>query len=98
MADPEFIDIEVAYAAPECQVIVPLRVPAGTSAGEAVRRSGLGQRFPGIDEHGNDLGVFGERVSPCAPLVEGDRVEIYRPLAIDPKQARRLRAVRARTR
>lgn len=96
MAEDELIDVEVAYALPDCQVIVALRVPAGTSAREAVRRSGLLQRFPAIDLRGGGLGIFGQRVSPNTPLDSGDRVEIYRALAIDPKEARRRRAARAR--
>ena len=97
MAEAKLIDVEVAYAQPDCQVIVALRVPDGISAEQAVRRSGLMKRFPGIDPTVNGLGIFGRRVSPCAPLAAGDRVEIYRPLAIDPKEARRVRATRSRT-
>jgi putative ubiquitin-RnfH superfamily antitoxin RatB of RatAB toxin-antitoxin module len=96
MADGDLIDVEVAYAQPERQLSVPLRVPAGTSAGEAVRRSGLMERFPAIDACAGSIGVFGEPVSPCTPLTQGDRVEIYRPLQVDAKEARRLRAARSR--
>ncbi len=98
MADDAFIDIEVAYAQPDCQVIVPLRVSSGISAGEAVRCSGLLERFPELDSRTLSIGVFGNSVSPCAPLAQGDRVEIYRPLQVDPKEARRLRAARFRER
>jgi hypothetical protein len=98
MADGGFIDIEVAYAEPGDQVIVALRVPAGIGARDAVRRSGLLERFPDIDPAALSVGVFGVRVSPCAPLTQGDRVEIYRPLQVDPKQARRNRAARSRSR
>ena len=98
MAEGDFIDIEVAYAEPDCQVIVPLRVAAGVSAREAVQQSGLLERFPGIDLRNDAIGVFGNPVSPCAPLAHGDRVEIYRPLQADPKEARRLRAARSRAR
>ena len=93
-----FIDIEVAYAEPDKQMIVPLHVPAGTSAREAVRQSGLLERFAGIDLNEAAMGVFGIPVSPCAPLAQGDRVEIYRPLRVDPKKARRDRAARSRAR
>lgn len=92
------IDVEVAYAEPDSQAVVSLRLPAGASAGDAVQRSGLLERFPGIPWPGAAIGIFGKPVSPSAPLVEGDRVEIYRPLRIDPKEARRLRAARARSR
>ncbi len=98
MVEDTFIDIEVAYAEPDCQVIVPLRVDAGISAGEAVQQSGLLERFPGIDLQNLSIGVFGSPVSPCAPLAQGNRVEIYRPLQVDPKEARRLRAARSRVR
>ena len=98
MADEPFIDVEVAYATPDCQVIVPLRLSAGIPAGEAVRRSGLLERFPELDSRKLSIGVFGNPVPPCAPLAQGDRVEIYRPLQVDPKEARRLRAARSRER
>ena len=98
MVEDAFIDIEVAYAEPDCQVIVPLRVGAGISAVEAVQQSGLLERFPGIDLQNLPIGIFGSPVSPCAPLAQGDRVEIYRPLQVDPKEARRLRAARSRVR
>lgn len=96
MADSDLIDIEVAYAQPDRQVVLSLRVPAGTEAREAVRRSGLLDRFPDIDRDSLTIGVFGTAVSACAPLSHGDRVEIYRPLQVEPKQARRNRAARAR--
>ena len=98
MAEAGEIAVEVAYAEPDRQVIVSLRVPAGTTAGEAVERSGLLDRFPAISWPGADIGIFGWRVSARASLIEGDRVEIYRPLAMDPKEARRLRAARSKAR
>ena len=96
MAERALIDIEVAYAEPREQVIVPLKVPAGIAAGEALRRSGVLERFPGIDPQNLSVGVFGVHVPLHAPLSQGDRLEIYRPLQVDPKQARRNRAARAR--
>lgn len=98
MADGDFIDIEVAYAEPDSQVIVSLRVRAGVGAREAVRQSGLLERFPEIELNDVAIGVFGTRVAPCAPLTQGDRVEIYRPLQVEPKQSRRNRADRSRLR
>lgn len=98
MAEVDVIDVEVAYAEADKQVIVPLQVPVGTSAGEAVRRSGLAEQFPDMDSNTAAIGVFGIPVSPCAPLAQGDRVEIYRPLQVDPKEARRQRAARSRVR
>ena len=89
-ADP--IPIQVAYARPERQLIVDLEVPAGTSAREAVRRSGMAQEFPEIDPEAAPLGVYGRAVDGDQVLRAGDRVEIYRPLEIDPREARRQRA------
>ena len=94
MGEPGEIAVEVAYAEPDSQIIVSLTLPAGTSAGEAVERSGLLDRFP-IEWPGADIGVFGRPVTPGTALDDGDRVEIYRPLTIDPRSARRLRAARA---
>lgn len=98
MAERREIAVEVAYAEPAQQAIVTLRLPAGASAGDAVRLSGLLERFPAIDWPGASIGIFGRPVSPRAPLAEGDRVEIYRALQVDPKEARRLRAARSKAR
>ena len=97
MGEAGEIAVEVAYAEPDCQIIVSLALPAGTSAGEAVQRSGLLERFS-IEWPGAAIGVFGRKVDPATVLDDGDRVEIYRPLAMDPKSARRLRAARSGTR
>ena len=85
----EEIGVEVAYALPERQALIALRVPAGTSAIEAVRRSGVAERFAGLDVESATLGIFGRRVDRDAALRDGDRVEIYRPLTADPKEVRR---------
>lgn len=84
----ETIDVEVVYALPGCQPLVSLRLPPGSSALQAVERSGLIERC-GLDPENLRLGVFGRRCRPDARLADGDRVEIYRPLIIDPKQRRR---------
>lgn len=91
------IRVEVAYALPERQEIVQLEVPEGSTALEAAVCSGLDERFPGlvIDEH-SKLGIFGAVVPSTRVLRDGERVEIYRPLIADPKDARRARAERAR--
>ncbi|KXS37355.1 MAG: hypothetical protein AWU55_2357 [Halomonadaceae bacterium T82-2] len=99
MADA--VRVEVAFALPQRQVIVPLTLPPGTSAREAVRRAHLESHFADLPTETfseAELGIFGRRLD--APeqytLTNGDRVELYRPLRIDPKQARRLRAARKR--
>ena len=96
MAESEHITVEVAYALPHQQVLLELRVPAGTTAREAVRRSGIGASFPDLDVEAADLGVFGKVVKGDSALREGDRVEIYRPLIADPKEVRRLRAAQGK--
>jgi uncharacterized protein len=86
------IDIEVAYATPRRQAVVRLRLPPGTTLRQAVERSGLLAEFPEISLESCKLGVFGRPRKAGDLLEAGDRVEIYRPLIADPKQARRARA------
>lgn len=97
------LEVEVVYASPERQRLIGLRVPLGTTALEAVQRSGILQEFPEIDINKASFGLFSKlldgRSSPTAAqylLQPRDRVEIYRPLLIDPKQARLRRAARAK--
>jgi uncharacterized protein len=90
--DGKSIDVEIVYALPEEQWGMKLQVRPGTSLGEAVRFSGILQRFPEIDLSRRKLGIFGKPVTLDHVLEEGDRVEIYRPLTADPKEARRRRA------
>ena len=89
-----YFRVEVAFATPERQVIVPVEVPAGTTAIEAVRLSGIEEQFPEIDLATNRMGVFGKLCKPERLLAPGERVEIYRPLKADPKAVRRERAAR----
>jgi len=88
------IRVEVVYARPDKQEIVSLTVPEGTTALEAVKLSGITDIFPEVDPDSNDMGIFGKMIKDPAAheLREGDRVELYRPLEIDPKQARLNRA------
>ncbi|MGM0634025.1 MAG: RnfH family protein [Pseudomonadota bacterium] len=95
------IEIEVAWAEPGRQWLRALSVTPGTTARQAVRQSGIEQDWPKVDAGSAPLGVFSRRLDgrlqPAAEeyqLQSGDRVEIYRPLEIDPKQARRQRAAR----
>ncbi|MDT0634017.1 RnfH family protein [Spectribacter hydrogenoxidans] len=88
------LNVEVAFARPDAQILCHVHLPAGGTAAEAVEASGVLELHPGIDWPGAALGVFGRRVSPDQPLRDGDRVEIYRPLMADPKEQRRRRAGR----
>lgn len=84
--------VEVVYARADVQPIVVLDLPSGSDLRMAIARSGLLERFPEIDLTTNKVGIFG-RISPLNDILsEGDRIEIYRPLAVDPKQSRRQRA------
>jgi len=75
--------IEVVYALPAAAETVTLSVPAGTTVREAVAAAGL--------PAGGNFGIFGRIVAPDARVADGDRVEIYRPLALHPREARRRR-------
>ena len=86
------IMVEVAYALPKEQLIIPVRVPSGTTAEDAIKLSGILQKFPEIDLAVNKFGVFGKLTKSDTVLRELDRVEIYRPLIADPKEVRRQRA------
>jgi len=87
--------VEVIYALRDRQVLLALEVEEGTTARQAVERSGILQRYPEIDLARAALGVFGRVVSPDTSLRGGDRVEIYRSLIANPKEARRSRSGRS---
>lgn len=89
---PNTFAVEVAYAKPEKQLILTLKVAPGTTAEQAIVASGIMQKFPEIDLTLNKVGIFGKMVKPDTELREKDRVEIYRPLIADPKEVRRQRA------
>lgn len=93
MAEP-LIDIEVAYAKPEQQVIIALKMPSGATVEDAIKASDLLNHFSEIDETDIKAGIFGSVCKLDQTLKQGDRVEIYRPLLHDPKEARRQRAAK----
>lgn len=86
------IVIEITYASPETQDLRALSVSEGSTVEEVIKQSGLLERFPEIDLAKNKVGIFSQQVALSQSVQAGDRVEIYRPLTIDPKQARQLRA------
>jgi putative ubiquitin-RnfH superfamily antitoxin RatB of RatAB toxin-antitoxin module len=96
MAD--FLRATVVYARADRQWELPVQLPAGASLRDAVRCSGLLALAPELDGAALDLGVYNRRSHADAPLRDGDRVEVYRPLLVDPMVARRLRAQARRTR
>ena len=100
MSDPAgSIEVEVAWATPDFQRIVSLRVACGTTAWEAVKQSEIAEEIPAIDLETAVLGIFSRKLDgkrAPAPkdyvLKPRDRIEIYRPLRITPMEARKLRA------
>lgn len=86
------IDVEVAYGAAPHQVIrVMLRLPPGSTLADALRASGIATGLPAHELATLTAGVWGREAAVDTPLRQGDRVELYRPLKVDPKEARRLR-------
>lgn len=88
------IEVSVVCALPERQMTRTLKLPGGTTAGAAVVRCGLQAEFPGVDFAAAPIGIHGHAVSRETVLQQGDRVEIYRALLADPKEARRRRGNR----
>jgi len=105
MPDGDLITVEVAYARPDKQKIIELLVEPGTTAFQAAERSGIVKVFPEINLEEAKMGLFGQALGTKGlkppkehELQPGDRVEIYRPLIADPKEARRKRAEKKQAR
>lgn len=93
MTEAGTVLVEVAYAEPRRQFLRALRVPVGSTVAQVIAASDV-ERECGIDANELSVGLWSKPVARDACVHEGDRVEIYRPLKIDPKEARRLRAQR----
>jgi putative ubiquitin-RnfH superfamily antitoxin RatB of RatAB toxin-antitoxin module len=92
MASADTFDVEVAYARPDTQVIIPVKAGSGITLREAIELSRIQVMFPEIDLDTCKVGIFGKLRKLDEELRAGDRVEIYRPLIADPKEIRRQRA------
>ena len=90
--EEEIMQVSVAYAGPSQQIWLSLDVPESSTVLQAIERSGILARCPGLDLRKNKVGIFGKITRLTTPLADGDRVEIYRPLIADPKELRRQRA------
>jgi putative ubiquitin-RnfH superfamily antitoxin RatB of RatAB toxin-antitoxin module len=90
------LSIEVCYALPNEQVLIPVELPEGATVQQALDASGIVQRCPQIDLAKQKVGVFGKLKPLDAVLADHDRVEIYRPLIVDPKAARQRRVEKTR--
>jgi len=86
------IPVEVAFAAPDKQLVLSVEVDEGTTVESAIKQSGMLSRFPEIDLTQHQVGIFSKACKLKQCLKAGDRVEIYRPLIADPKDSRRQRA------
>lgn len=95
MAEP--IDIEIVFATPDSQVLVKVSLPGNATVADAIEASGLKSRFPTHDLDACAAGIWGSVVQREQRLRNGDRVELYRPLRIDPREARRRLASMGRT-
>lgn len=97
MAD-DTIRVEVVYGLPHRQKLISLQVAPGTTMYQAARESGITNFFPGLELDRAQMGIFGKlEANPRERVLEdGDRVEIYRPLKVDPKDVRKARAAKAK--
>jgi putative ubiquitin-RnfH superfamily antitoxin RatB of RatAB toxin-antitoxin module len=85
---------EVCYAGPEGQFLLPVELPPGATLADAINASGLRACVPGLVVDDQHVGVFSKPRTLASALRDGDRVEVYRPLKIDPREARRERAAK----
>jgi uncharacterized protein len=90
------LSIEVCYALPNEQTLITVALPEGSTLQQALDASGILQRYPGIDLATQKVGVFGKLKPLDAVLADHDRVEIYRPLLVDPKLSRQRRVEKTR--
>lgn len=91
----ESLRVTVVHALPERAWRVDLVLQVGSTVATAIEQSGFAAAFPGFGTVDDRVGIHGRRCAPDTPLRDGDRIEIYRPLLIDPKDARRKRATPA---
>ncbi len=86
------IPIEVAYASARQSWLIPFAAKEGSTVREAIVSSGILEKCCDINLQTNKVGIFSKIITLDAQVMAGDRIEIYRPLLLDPKEARRLRA------
>lgn len=92
MPEPSRIRVAVVFAEPGRVFAAELELPFGATVADAIARSGFRTARPDAEVREDRLGIFSRKASFATVLRDGDRVEIYRPLKLDPKEARRLRA------
>jgi uncharacterized protein len=89
------IRVEIVYAHAQRTIAKSLSMPQGAVVADALHLAAADQDFLGIDLSGSAVGIFGKVVRRDQQLMDGDRIEIYRPLAEEPKLARRKRVSRS---
>lgn len=98
MAEGVKLHIQVCYARPQSPLMIDLEVKSGATIESAILASGVLLHVPEIDLHACKAGIYGKIKPLDTVLREGDRIEIYRPLIADPKEARRRRVVKKNAR
>jgi len=88
----ETLKVEVCYALPDKQELIPVSLPPGATLKQAIEASGLLEKHPEIDIGKNKFGIYAKLSKLDTVLRDRDRVEIYRPLIADPKEVRKQRA------
>jgi putative ubiquitin-RnfH superfamily antitoxin RatB of RatAB toxin-antitoxin module len=96
MVPPKLFNVEVAYATPDMQKILSVEVEEGSTIETAIDRSGILEIFPEIDLNAQKIGIFSKIKKLDEKVEAGDRIEIYRPLVLNPMESRRKRAKAAR--
>jgi hypothetical protein len=94
---PDTLSVEIVFALPDDQLLLTLEVESGATAYSVVEHSGIRDKFAPRDFSNFTLGVWGRPVERGYKVQDGDRIEIYRPLDIDPREARRRLALSGRT-
>ena len=89
-----FVEVEIVYGVTGAEIIRQ-EVPANATLREAIEQSGILEKYPEIDLDSNKTGVFSRKRELHTPVHAGDRIEIYQPLKVDPREARRRRAKKA---
>ncbi len=88
------IDVEVVYATPEKQTLLIVHVPKKSNVTDAIKYSGILSQFPELKLETLHVGIFSTPCELGREVKSNERIEIYRPLQNDPKEARRQRALK----
>ena len=97
MTTPTLIDVELVCATPERQVLLAMQVADGATVADVIAQSGMQREFPDMRLEELEVGIWGRLVTEDHVVQDGDRIEIYRQLRIDPREARRRLARVGRT-